>query len=161
MSEKLSTHSTPREVSDMAAYLYGNYKESYENTENINSDDELIKLTGHLSNETIAKELDYTSKVHIHDGFRGSLYSMDKVRSARKVGLYALDAYPSPETTDDDLIHGSHDLLVNAIDVPATATHYALNKDTYYDIAAIDAHMDGVKLNIDHPLHTPPADKIS
>lgn len=35
----------------------------------------------------------------------------------------------------------------------ANTLHLAEHEEAYHDLAAIDAHLDGVKLNVDHPLH--------
>lgn len=36
----------------------------------------------------------------------------------------------------------------------ASTDHYKENQEAYFDIAAIDAYMEGIQLNIDHPLHS-------
>lgn len=37
--------------------------------------------------------------------------------------------------------------------VVRSGEHFVENEAAYKDLAAIDAYMDGVKLNVDHPLH--------
>ncbi|MFO0781884.1 MAG: hypothetical protein U0524_03265 [Candidatus Saccharimonadales bacterium] len=37
--------------------------------------------------------------------------------------------------------------------VKRSKDHYEDNKAAYQDLAAVEAHLDGVKLNVDHPLH--------
>jgi len=102
-----------------------------------------------------ARAVELAAQLKDHDKTVGSVEKTISARQAyiaehRRIGNARLEA-----------AHAAGPLAVDAASKSSIASealakdtaHYQSNGAAYEDIAAIDAHMDGVRLSIDHPLH--------